>query len=71
MSRYNKALEKLMDNFYENIQEQNLKHGTTHGFIGLMIRDESIGNIDIMHNCVREKDIIKVLELVIQQLKGE
>jgi hypothetical protein len=62
-------LHKLIDGVMKGLDEANKKHGSEHGFIGLLIRDPTLGNIDIMHNCTNNEDIIKILQLTIDQLQ--
>ncbi len=66
---YEGELLKLSKRLLEGIKLANKKYNTQHGFIGLLIRDPSIGNIDIIHNCNNSENLIHVLELTIKQLK--
>ncbi len=66
---YSGKLLELSERLLEGIKFANKKYNTQHGFIGLLIRNPSIGNVDIIHNCNNNEDIIYLLELTIKQLK--
>ncbi len=48
---------------------KNNETGHTTGYIGLIVRDFSIRNIDVINNCKTTKDIIRILKLTIKQLE--
>ncbi len=70
-SHYEGKLQELSERLFEGIKYANKKYGTEHAYVGLMTRDASFGNIDIMHNFTDERDLICILELSLAQLKGE
>jgi len=69
VSEYEETMESLSRRLARLLAIKNEKTGYTSGFIGLVVRDLSIGNIDIIHNCKHKKDIIKILKITIKQLK--
>lgn len=68
---YSLKIYELSERLMEGITQINERYRTEHGFIGLLIRDPTLGNIDVLHNCEDPKDIIKILQLTIEQLKKE
>ncbi len=68
---YELKLHELIKEIAKGLDEANTLYGTHHGFIGLLIRDPTIGNIDVIHNCKKIKDVIKILQLTIDQLQKE
>jgi len=70
MNDYDETIEDLTMRLAELLSVKNKKNGFISGYIGLMIRDLSCGNIDIIHNCDNRNDIINILQLAIVQLKG-
>ena len=66
---YEGILTELSERMWSGIEEINKIHNTSHGFIGLVIRDPTVGNVDIMHNCTNEEYLIKILDVTLQQLK--
>lgn len=62
---------KLSEQLMDGLAQVNKLYNTEHGFIGLLIRGPTLGNIDVLHNCEDPKDIIKILQLTIDQLKKE
>lgn len=69
MKEYNETLEKLIEKLHQGIELSNKINNVNQGFIGLIVRDASIGNIDIMHNCYCEDDLIHLLSITVEQLK--
>ncbi len=43
--------------------------GTQHGFIMIMIRDPSIGNVDVAHNFKDDNDLINIMECALDTIK--
>lgn len=71
LSDYEDTIENLTSRLTKLMTLRNKETGYIMGYIGLIIRDSSIGNIDIIHNCKTNEGIIKILQATIQQLKRE
>jgi len=68
-TQYKDKIELVAHAFMLAIEESNEINNTKQGFIGLIIRDLSTGNIDLVHNLVKNKDLVYVLEETLQTLK--
>ncbi len=66
---YEGTLLTLVDRLQQTMALQNEFTGTKHGFIMLIIRDPSEGNIDVAHNFTSEKDLINVLNWAVDTVK--
>lgn len=66
---YEETIEGLTSKLTDLLAIKNKETNYTSGYIGLIIRDSSIGNIDIIHNCTTVEDIITILQTAISQLK--
>jgi len=66
---YAKSLIKLIDQIHEDMDATNKLTGTKHGFVMLMIRDPSPGNVDVAHNFNKDEDLIQIMELAIETIK--
>jgi len=71
MSKYVTNLENLMKNLVKALDEVNEEFETWHGFVGLLIPTRPGRNIEVIHNCASEKDLIKILHITVDQLKKE
>ncbi len=69
MSDYEETVESFTSRLTKLITLSNKETGYVMGSIGLIVRDSSIGNIDVIHNCKTNEDITEILKLTIKQLE--
>lgn len=67
--KYDKDLLMLIDRIHEGMEATNKLTGSHYGFVMLMIRDPSAGNVDVAHNFKDDKDLIHIMELSIETIK--
>ncbi len=67
--RYEGSLIKLIERLQDGMEKQNKMFGTQHGFIMIMIRDPSIGNVDVAHNFKDDNDLINIMECALDTMK--
>ena len=69
MSEYEESLESLTLKLTTLMNIKNKETGKQQGYIGLIIRDPSVGNVDVIHNCTNIDDLINILKITITSLE--
>lgn len=67
---YEGTLIRLLDKLQEGMDLQNKKFGTRHGFVMMIIRDPTAGNVDIAHNFTESDDLINIMECALDTIKN-
>lgn len=68
---YSKTLMELLKRLENEVNKQNKQFGTKHGFVMMIIRDPSVGNVDVMHNFSKVQDLQNVFEWSLDTIKKE
>jgi hypothetical protein len=68
---YIESLELFEIKLAKLLNAKNKETDSMQGYVGLIIRDLSVGNIDAIHNCKNKSVLVNVLKLAINSIINE